>query len=211
MRELNRDSSASDFGAKPRGRTTRSGGRCGTPERRSPPGGRGRGRRGGGRRGAPTDPAGRRPAFPRRGTACRRAARGPGRESSAAALPGERRRQALLEPEHLRARAERPAERGDHGRALEPAAARRCREDVPEPVRDVEVHGSPALGSPRPTVATARGCWEPSESGSVVLGRPRRPARGARPSTPPRGGCRGGPRRRRRARPGQRTRALRTR
>ena len=27
----------------------------------------------------------------------------------------QRRRQPLLEPEHLRARAERPAERGDHG------------------------------------------------------------------------------------------------
>ena len=53
----------------------------------------------------------------------------------------ERRREPLLEPEHLRARAERPAERRDRRRALEPAAGRRRREEVAEPVGDVEVHG----------------------------------------------------------------------
>ena len=36
----------------------------------------------------------------------------------------ERRREALLEPEHLRARPERPAECGDRRRALEPAASK---------------------------------------------------------------------------------------
>ena len=48
---------------------------------------RARGRRDGGRRGAPTAPAGRRQAFPRRGTACRRGVRAPGRASSAAVRP----------------------------------------------------------------------------------------------------------------------------
>ena len=50
----------------------------------------------------------------------------------------------LLEPEHLRARPERPAERGDDRRALQPAAARRRRDHVPEAIGDVEVHGAAA-------------------------------------------------------------------
>ena len=126
------------------GRTTRSGGRCGTPARRSPPAGSGRGRRGGRTRAAPTAPAGRRRAFPRRGTARRRAARDPGRASCAAASPAAATRRALLEPEHLRTRPERPAERRDDRRALQPAAARRRRDQVPEAVGDVEVDGAAA-------------------------------------------------------------------
>ena len=55
--------------------------------RRSPPAGSGRGRRGGGRRAAPTAPAGRRRACPRRGTARRRGGRAPGRASCAGARP----------------------------------------------------------------------------------------------------------------------------
>ena len=66
----------------------------------------------------------------------------PGRERRARSRARlERRRQTLLEPEHLRARAERPAERRDHRRALQPAARRRRREEVAEAVGDVEVHG----------------------------------------------------------------------
>ena len=38
-------------------------------------------------------------------------------------------------------RAERPAEGGDHGRALQPATARGRGDDVAEAVRDVEMHG----------------------------------------------------------------------
>ena len=70
------------------GRTTRSGGRCGTRARRSPPAGSCRGRRGEGRRAAPTAPAGRRRAFPRRGTARRREARAPGESVVRGRLPG---------------------------------------------------------------------------------------------------------------------------
>ena len=54
----------------------------------------------------------------------------------------ERRREALLEPEHLRPRSERPAERGNDRRALQPAAARRRRDHVPEAVGDVEMNGA---------------------------------------------------------------------
>ena len=71
-----------------------------------------------------------------------RAARAPGESVVRGRLPRrERARQARLEPEHLRARAERPAELRDHGRALQPAAARRRRDEVAEAVGDVEVHG----------------------------------------------------------------------
>src|SRR6266516_5699688 len=62
------------------------------------------------------------------------------RERGARSLAGlERVRQALLEPEHLRSRAEGKAERRDHGSAPEPAATRRRRDHVPEAVDDVEV------------------------------------------------------------------------
>src|SRR5688572_21844027 len=50
-------------------------------------------------------------------------------ESGARTRPGpQRRRESFLEPEHLRARPERPAECRDDRRALEPAAARRRRD-----------------------------------------------------------------------------------
>src|SRR5947208_3481841 len=51
----------------------------------------------------------------------------------------ERAREALLEPEHLRAGAEAEAEGGDRGRSVEPTAARRRRDHVPPAVDDVEV------------------------------------------------------------------------
>ena len=47
---------------------------------------------------------------------------------------------ALLEPEHLRARAEAEAELRDHRRGLQPAARRRGRDHVAVPVDDVEMH-----------------------------------------------------------------------
>ena len=53
----------------------------------------------------------------------------------------ERVRQALLQPEHLRARAEAEPELGHDRCAPEPAAARRRRDHVPEAVDDVQVHG----------------------------------------------------------------------
>src|SRR5436190_17227130 len=49
--------------------------------------------------------------------------------------------QTLLEPEHLPARAERPAERRDHRRGLQPAARGRRGEHVAGLVDDVDVHG----------------------------------------------------------------------
>src|SRR5207253_7517561 len=51
----------------------------------------------------------------------------------------ERVRQTLLEPEHLRARAERKAELGDDRRAPEPAARGRRRYEVAPAVGDVDV------------------------------------------------------------------------
>src|SRR5262249_58848427 len=58
----------------------------------------------------------------------------------------ERVRKSLLEPEHLGARAEAEAERGDHRRAPEPAAARCGRDHGPEAVDDVEVNRVAARG-----------------------------------------------------------------
>src|SRR3954470_405690 len=77
------------------------------------------------------------------------------RERGTRSLAGlERVRQALLEPEHLRPRAEGKAERGDHGSAPEPAAARRRRDHVPEAVDDVEVD---RVAAPRPAGAGRAG------------------------------------------------------
>src|SRR6266566_181471 len=57
-------------------------------------------------------------------------------------LPRRKRvRQALLEPEHLRARRQAEAELGNDRRAVQPAAARRRGDEVPPPVDDVEVAG----------------------------------------------------------------------
>src|SRR3990170_4136566 len=50
----------------------------------------------------------------------------------------------LFQPEHLRARPERPPERRNDRRALQPAAAGRRRDEVAEPIRDVEMHGATA-------------------------------------------------------------------
>src|SRR4051794_28835216 len=62
------------------------------------------------------------------------------RERRARALAGlERVRQPLLEPEHLRARAQREAELRHDRRAPEPAAGRRRRHEVAPPVDDVDV------------------------------------------------------------------------
>src|SRR6516225_5693884 len=64
------------------------------------------------------------------------------RQSAARALAwSEARRLPLLEPEHLHPRAETKAELGDHRRALQPAAARRCRHHVPPAVDDIDVAG----------------------------------------------------------------------
>ena len=70
------------------GRRTRSGGRSGTPARRSPPGGSGRDRRDGRRRATPTAPAGRRPEFPRRGTAQPSRSASPGESVVRGRVPG---------------------------------------------------------------------------------------------------------------------------
>src|SRR5260370_38477793 len=48
-------------------------------------------------------------------------------------------RQPVLEPEHLRAGVELEAELGDDRRALQPAAARRCRNHVAPAVDDVDM------------------------------------------------------------------------
>ena len=88
-----------------------------------------------------TGPAGRLRASRTPGTARPLGARWTARASCGAASRGERCGQPFLEPEHLRPRPERPPERGDHGRALEPAAARRRGDEVAEAVRDVEVDG----------------------------------------------------------------------
>ena len=134
------------------------------------------------------------------------------RRARAGARP-ERGGEALLEPEHLRARAERPAERGDHGRALQPAAARGRREHVPPAVDDVEVDGVAARRLPRSR--RHRGLDEVRQAADARAGtrrtRPRRRARAARRCTPSRAASRAAPRRRRRARRGRRRRAWRTR
>ena len=77
------------------------------------------------------------------------------------------RREAFLEPEHLRARAQAEAELRDHRRALQPASARHGRDHVAPAVDHVDVHG--VVGDDAP-------------SGKVRLARPRRgePARLAR-------------------------------
>jgi hypothetical protein len=54
---------------------------------------------------------------------------------------GERARQALRQPEHLRPRPEGKAELGNEGRAVEPAAARRGRDEVAVAIDDVDVAG----------------------------------------------------------------------
>ena len=126
----------------------------------------------------------------------------------------ERRRETLLEPEHLRAGAERPAERRDHRRALQPAAARRRRDQVAEPVGDVEVHGVAARrlagAERRRGAATSDGSRAERPAAARRL-RPRRSARGARRRIRARGAGRAAHRRRRSSRPGPRTRASRTR
>jgi hypothetical protein len=53
----------------------------------------------------------------------------------------ERARKAALEPEHLQARSEREAELGNRRGAVEPAAARGCRDEVAEAVRGIDVDG----------------------------------------------------------------------
>ena len=66
-----------------------------------------------------------------------------GRERRPRPLAGrERGRQAVLEPEHLRARAERPAELGITGELCSHPARRR-RDEIAEAVGDVEMHRVP--------------------------------------------------------------------
>ena len=167
-----------------------------------------------GRRGTPTGPAGPRPA-------CRSASHGlpsrrarPGESVVRGRLPGrEGRAAAPLQPEHLRARPERPAERRDGRRGVQPAAARRGRDDVPQAVGDVDVHGVAACR----LSCTGRGCRrvhgrQPPEAGLVARTTPRlSPGIGARRCTHATAGCRAGRRRRRTAHRGRRTRASRTR
>src|SRR5919197_3988260 len=65
-----------------------------------------------------------------------------GRERGARPLAGsKRRRMTLLQPEHLRARAEAEAELGNDGRRLQPAAGRRRRYRVAGRIDDIEMHG----------------------------------------------------------------------
>src|SRR5262249_23570968 len=85
------------------------------------------------------------------------------RERRARALTWrERVRQAVLEPEHLRAGAEAEPERRDDRRAPEPAAARCRRDHVPPPVDDVEMDGvaSRGLADARRDRCAADGCGE---------------------------------------------------
>ena len=113
------------------------------------------------------------------------------RERRARPLAGrERGRMALLEPEHLRARAEAEAELRDHRRGMQPAAGRRRRHHVAVAVDDVEMHRVArhrahllALASParRPRRAgrprhASTGCADRR------LARPGRADRGALPS-----------------------------
>ena len=99
------------------------------------------------------------------------AKREPGRERRPRpGARGERGRQALLEPEHLRAGAERPAERRDHRRAVQPPAARGGRDHVAPAVDRVQVHGVAA----RRLAATGRhegadDGRQPAETGHVVV------------------------------------------
>src|SRR5262245_57786472 len=64
------------------------------------------------------------------------------RQGRARALAGrERSRQSLFEPEHLPARAERPAEIRDHRGRLQPAPRRCRREHIARPIDDIDMHG----------------------------------------------------------------------
>ena len=125
-----------------RDRTTRSGGRCASRVRRSPPAGSAPGRRGAARRAAPTAPAGRRRACRRRATARRRAGRAPATASCAGACPARATTARPSSSQNICARVPsgQPSA-GDRRRALQPAAARRRRDEVAEAVRDVEVDG----------------------------------------------------------------------
>ena len=98
----------------------------------------------------------------------------PEREPGTEGRPGssarsERRRQAFLEPEHLRPRSQRPAE-GRNGRgAVQPAPARGRGDHVPVAVDDVDVDGVAARGLPCPghlLGGDERG--EPAHPGLVV-------------------------------------------
>src|SRR5215208_1895578 len=67
----------------------------------------------------------------------------------------------MCKPEHLSAGAEREAEARDHGRALQPSAARGGRDHVPEAVHHVYVAGVTAA------LVVARQCRLTSSSGSA--------------------------------------------
>ena len=87
--------------------------------------------------------------------------------SSADACAERARWQPLLEPEHLRARPERPAQLGDHRRALEPPAARRRRDELPTLSTTSTWHRvAGGVGSPAPTRVRAPSRTAPSRRGA---------------------------------------------
>src|SRR5207237_3436936 len=84
-----------------------------------------------------------------------------------------------VEVEHLGSGAQAEAETFDDGRALQPAAARRARNDVPVPVGNADVHGVPLratgrLGASPGPVLRAHGLptarWESRRSAPDLAG-----------------------------------------